>query len=564
MVLGDSVRQTGRYSMNNKKITSGLKGLDTILNGGYPDASPTLLKGGPGTGKTVFSLSFAHAEMQRGGAAVIVTCDESPQRLVGYMNEFGMSGSKHLDEGRLLIRDFRPNLSETVVGEYDLSPILLRISNAIETSHAKVLVIDSLQNLLMGIGKMEPRHELLELFDWVRDQGVTTLVTMSGPETAGQNSLLEEYAVDCVIHLSQKLENNLMTRYLRVLKLRGSSHGSNNYPFSLTDTGVSLLPITATRLERDVQAVRISTGIDSIDSMLGGEGYIQGASLMISGRAGSGKTILAATIMTQVLQQGGKAIYVSFEESESELKGNLHSVDLDLAQHVDSGQLFIHCGRAIEKGLEDHLIEIIDLIEQESPDLLVLDPVSALIDMGSSKQVKMLMIRFVSYVKGLGMTLVLNELLPDFSEDFSDLAISSMVDTWFRLRQVESNGELNRLINVVKSRGTKTSNQVKEFTITDEGICVEDPYIGGGELVVGSAKAARMEQDREEAERKRYQLEELEQTLATIEASFESKQRVLAAEFEAEKRELIRRVEELKRQAEQAAERSETMKNVRG
>jgi circadian clock protein KaiC len=549
--------------MDNNKITSGLKGLDTILNGGYPLASPTLIKGGPGTGKTVFSLSFVHAQLQQGGAAVIATCDESPERLVGYMDAFAMSGTKYLDEGRLLVRDFRPNLNETVVGEYDLSPILLRISNAIETSGAKVLVLDSLQNLLMGIGKLEPRRELLELFDWVREKGVTTLVTMSGPETVGQNNLLEEYAVDCVIHLSQVIEHNLMTRYLRVLKLRGSSHGSNNYPFSLTHEGVSLLPVTATRLDKEMQVTRVSTGINRIDEMLGGEGYIQGASLMISGRAGSGKTILAATMMTQVLEQEGKAIYVSFEESESELKTNLQSVDLNLAQHVDSGQLLIHSGRAIEKGLEDHLISIIELVDRESPELLVLDPVSALMDMGSSKQVKMLMIRFISYIKGQGTSLVLTELLPDVSEDFSDLAISSLVDTWFRLRQVESNGELNRLINVVKSRGSRTSNQVKEFTIGDHGISVEDPFIGEGELVVGSAKAARMEQELEEVKRKRYELEEVEQRLATLEAAHESKQKVLDAEFKTEKQDLLRRIDELKRQAEQVENKREIMQDSR-
>jgi circadian clock protein KaiC len=549
--------------MDNNKITSGLKGLDTILNGGYPLGSPTLLKGGPGTGKTVFSLSFVHALLRQEEAAVIATCDESPRRLVGYMDDFGMSGSKHLDEGRLLVRDFRPNLSETVVGEFDLSPILLRISNAIETSGAKVLVIDSLQNMLAGIGKPEPRQELLELFDWVRDKGVTTLVTMSGPETVGQTSLLEEYAVDCVIHLSQNLENNLMTRYLRVLKLRGSSHGSNNYPFSLTNDGVSLLPVTATRLDKQMQVARVSTGIKRIDEMLGGEGYIKGASLMISGRAGSGKTILASTMMTQVLEEGGKAIYVSFEESESELKTNLQSVDLNLTQHVDSGQLLIHSGRAIEKGLEDHLISIIELVDRESPELLVLDPVSALMDMGSSKQVKMLMIRFISYIKEQGTSLVLTELLPDVSEDYSDLAISSLVDTWFRLRQVESNGELNRLINVVKSRGSRTSNQVKEFTIGDEGISVEDPYIGDGTLVVGSAKSARIEQDLEEIELKRYELEEVQQALATLEDAYNSRQKVLGAEFETEKRELVRKIDELKRQAEHVESRRRTMQDMR-
>jgi circadian clock protein KaiC len=549
--------------MSGDKVTSGLKGLDTILDGGYPAASPTLLKGGPGTGKTVFSFSFAHSRLREGESAVIMTCDESPERLVAYMDKFGMSGTEHLKSGQLVICDFRPNLSETVAGDYDLSPILLRISHAVEKSNARVLVIDSLQNLLMGLGGTEPRRELLELFDWVREKEVTTLVTISDSPDHLHSSLLEEYAVDCVIHLSQVMDRLLMTRYLRVLKLRGSSHGSNNYPFSLTESGVSLLPVTATRLGNESQTVRVSTGIPRIDGMLGGEGYLQGSSLMISGRAGSGKTIFAVTMTESVVRQGKKAIYVSFEESESDLKRNLLSIGLDLGQHTGSGRLVIHSGRSIEKGLEDHLISIIDLVEEVEPDLLVLDPVSALVDMGSAQQVKMLMIRFITNIKERGTTIVLNELLPDVSDDYSDLAISSLVDTWFRLRQVESNGELNRLINVVKSRGSKTSNQIKEFTISDKGISVEDPYIGDGELVVGSARVARMEEEREEVERKYFELKQAEETLAALQASHDSRVKGLKAEFEREKSDLSRKIEELKRQADQVEERRRTMKEVR-
>jgi circadian clock protein KaiC len=549
--------------MKNNKITSGLKGLDTILNGGYPLASPTLLKGGPGTGKTVFSLSFAHAQLQQGGSAVIATCDESPLRLVKYMDEFGMTGSQHLDAGRLQILDFRPNLNETIVGEYDLSPILLRISHAMENCGAKILLIDSLQNLLLGLGGSDLRQEILELFDWVRDKGVTALVTMSDTQDDHQLSLLEEYAVDCVIHLSQNIDTLLMTRYLRVIKLRGSSHGCNSFPFSLTDHGVSLLPITATRLSNEINQERFSTGIPRIDFMLGGEGYFKGASLMISGRSGCGKTILASTLLNRVLQQGGKAIFVSFEESDSDLKRNLQSIGIDLTAFCDSGQLIIHTGRAIEMGLEDHLITIIDLVTHKKPDLLVLDPVSALTDMGSSRQVKMLMIRFIPYIKGLGTTLVLTELLPDASEDFSNLAISSLVDTWIRLRQLESNGEFNRLINIVKSRGSKTSSQIKEFSIGDNGITLEDPYIGDGKLVVGSAKISRIEQELEEVNRKRYELEQVEQTLANLQSAYDSKQNIMNAEYELEKRELLRKIEELKRQADQISQQREIMRDIR-
>ncbi|PVV27147.1 MAG: hypothetical protein B6D79_03915, partial [gamma proteobacterium symbiont of Ctena orbiculata] len=289
----------------------------------------------------------------------------------------------------------------------------------------------------------------------------------------------------------------------------------------------------------------------------------KGASLMISGRSGSGKTIFANTMAHQVLQQGAKAIYVTFEESESDMIRNLQSVGIDLTEYCDSGQLVIHSGRAIEMGLEDHLITIIDLVDKTSPELLVLDPVSALIDMGSSQMVKMLMIRFISYIRELGSSLLLTELLPDASDDYSELAISSLVDTWFRLRQVESNGELNRLINVVKSRGSKTSNQVKEFTIGEKGIVIEDPYIGEGNLVVGSAKMSRVKQDQEEAERKRFELEQVEQALSRLQTAYESKQRVLGAEVESEKQELMRRLDELKRQAGQVTGLRASMQEMR-
>jgi circadian clock protein KaiC len=264
-----------------------------------------------------------------------------------------------------------------------------------------------------------------------------------------------------------------------------------------------------------------------------------------------------------VLVRGEKAIYVSFEESDSDLKRNLESVGVALSSYSDTGQLVFHNGRAIEMGLEDHLITIIDLVEKEAPELLVLDPVSALIDMGSSRMVKMLLIRFISHIKEMGSTLVLTELLPDKSEDYSDLAISSLVDSWFRLRQVESNGELNRMINIVKSRGSKTSNQVKEFTIGDGGIIVEDPYIGEGEVVVGSARITRIQQEQEEVNRKRYELKQIEQSLSTLQTTYLSKQKILEADFESQKQELLRNIDELKRQASQVMDQRSEMQKLR-
>ncbi|MFC1350624.1 MAG: hypothetical protein G8D60_14890 [gamma proteobacterium symbiont of Phacoides pectinatus] len=507
------------------KVTSGLKGLDTILNGGYPAASPTLLKGASGTGKTVFSLGFVHARLCRGEAAVIATCDEAPRRLVGYMDSFGMSGSEHLDAGRLVICDFRPDLSQTVVGEYGLSPILLRIAGAIEQCGAGVLVIDSMQNLLLGLDPEHPRHELLELFDWVRDQGVTTLVTMSEGDAEG-GALFEEYAADCIIHLTQHLEHNLMTRYLRVLKLRGSSHGSNNYPFSLTGSGVSLLPITSTRLDYQASIRRVSTGVARIDEMLGGEGYLQGVSLMVSGRAGSGKTILATTMMNQVLEQGGQGV--------------VHLVR-GVAGGADAQPAFGGARPATPSGVG-----------------AANDPLRTRHRNGAGGAFDLHHGADRAGVSpGAGPR-------PRLGADGHGLfAPGKDADDPLHLPHQGPGGDPGAERVVVKARGSRTSCQVKEFTITDSGIRIEDPYIGEGALVVGSAKYARIEQEREEAERKRYELTEVEQALAALEAEYQSRRESSDAKFEARRRALERRMDELRRQADQTGSVRDGMRDWR-
>ena len=549
--------------MEQHRIPSGIRGLDSILGGGYPVACPTLLKGGPGVGKTLFSLAFANNQLLAGEAVVIVTCDESPDRLNTYMDVFERTNTNNFDQNKLTILDFRPTFSETVEGEFHLSPILARISNAVEETKARVLIIDSLQNMLMNLGVQALGKALLELFLWVREQGITTLITVGvGPEDKRDN-VLEEYAVDCVIHLSQNIEDHLMTRYLRVVKMRGAAHGTNEFPFSVTQNGISILPITATRLKDTDYTARVSTGVEGIDIMLGGKGYQRSSAVMLSGRSGSGKTIFAATMAKAVLERGQKVVFISFEESREALVLNLGSVGLNLSESIEVGNLLIHGTRAVEMGLEDHLISIIDLIDRESPELLILDPISALSDLGTSRQVKMLLVRFVSHVKDMGISFMFTELLPDASEDYSSLAISSLADTWIRVRQVEDNGELNRLVNVVKSRGTKTSNQVKEFTITGQGIVIEEPYIGEGGMVVGAAKAARITAEVEKEKHKAIELEHAEQALAALQDTHNAKLKAGETDFILTKRELTRKIEELKRQSKNVSSQRDNMRVLR-
>lgn len=543
------------------KVSTGLKGLDQILDGGYPGAVPTLLKGSPGTGKTLFSLSFINQRLLLGESVVLLTCDESPERLRLHMAELGFLVQ---DPGeRLSILDFRPDVYETLVGAFDLAPILLRIANAIERSGARSLVIDSLQNLLLGLAIKMPDRELLKIFDWLRAQGVTTLVTAAKSADERHKDVLEEYAVDCVIHLQQRVADHLMTRYLRVVKLRGSPHGTNEYPFSFHKNGISILPITASRLQGHEGSSRLSSGLQTLDQMLGGEGYWQGSVLMISGRSGSGKSILAASLMHAALDQGLRGVYVTFEESEQDFIRNLGSVGLDLTAAIATQQLQLHAVRPVEKGMEEHLIGILDLLERVRPQILALDPISSLVEMGSAQQVKMLLIRFVSHIKSMGVTLLVTELLPDGSRDYSELAISSLTDSWIRLRQVENNGELNRLINVVKSRGNASSNQVKEFLITGQGIHIEEPYVGEGMLLVGTAKAGQMQLDQEMIARRGYELERLRRLLDDLEQSLAAKQQLLLTEFDSERDRLGREMTELQRQLETLETRQSQLKRMR-
>ncbi|MET0064078.1 MAG: circadian clock protein KaiC [Candidatus Thiodiazotropha endolucinida] len=552
-------------TMTIKRILTGIHGLDGVLEGGYPTGNTTLLKGGPGTGKTVFCLCLAHSQLSAGESAIIATCEEAPERLVEYMDAFGFDGTAALASGRLTLIDLRPSLAEDeVVGAYELSAVLLRISHALEQTKAKVLCVDSLQSMLLGFNRGEPRVELLRLFDWVRESGITTLVTASLTMGTTHLDLLEEYTADCVIYLDQRIEDLLMTRYLRIVKLRGARHGTNEYPFSLTGTGVSLLPITTTRMMEDIRTGRISTGIEDIDALIGGTGYSTGSTVMFSGRSGTGKTVFVASLAAAAARQGHRVHLISFEESADGLVNNLKSAGIDFGSHLESGSFRIEARRAVEMGMEDHLISIINTVEREEPDLLVLDPVSSLADMGTPRQIKMLLIRFLSHIQNLGVTLLLTELLPDAAGDQSQLEVSSLADTWFRLRQVESNGEFNRMLYVVKSRGAATSNQIKEFVITDDGIRIEEPYIGDGTIEFGTTKRQRIEQDQDTLAANQFDMEQAKEALASLELSYESRLKALESEFNSNKNELKRKLAELERRASEVSARREIIEKLRG
>ncbi|MDP3269260.1 MAG: circadian clock protein KaiC, partial [Legionella sp.] len=524
---------------------------------------PTLIKGGPGTGKTIFTLFFIHAQIQNGSSVIIVSCDEAPANLISYMDYFGLSGTEFKKSGKLTILDFRPQINEEVSGAYELDMLLFRIIQAKNKINAQALVVDSIQDLLLGLHECNKEIELLKLFSWSRSQKMTFLSTIAESTNLLKAELLEEYAVDCVIKLKQHLNNNLMTRYLRVVKLRGASYGTNEYPFTILAQGVSILPITDTRLNTPISKKYISTGIKQLDLMLDNKGYQEGSSVMFTGRSGTAKTIFAATLSDAAIKKGKKVLYVSFEESPDALMHHLLSVDIDFERHVKNKKLIINSRRTIEMGLEEHIISIVDLVEKNGCDIIVLDPISAFIDMGSLIEIKLLLIRFISYMKAKGHTQIFTELIPDFSGEFSNLSLSSMTDTWIRLRQVENNGEYNRLISVVKSRGTKTSNQIKEFLITHKGIFLEDPYIGDNKMLFGSAKYSQILKDEELADTALIQIAYLEEKLKLIEEEFHAQQKMAQARYTTQKQHLAFEKSEIISHGEKFIKQSVSNKRLR-
>ncbi len=545
-----------------KRISTGIQGLDTILNGGYADSSLILLKGEPGTGKTIFGLSFAHAVLAAGEGVVVATCDEHPDSLVAYLDSMNMEGSKYAAEGRLQFLDFRPYLEETVVGEYDLAILQLRIKKAIESAGSNRLVIDSLENLHLAMKGNTFRPEMMSLFQWIRDTEITALITAGEHHESGAIHAFEDYAVDCVIQLKQHLESRLMTRYLRVIKQRGSAHGTNEYPFILTNRGASLIPVTDANLTAKVSDTRIGTGLEKLDQMLGGSGYYRGTTLMISGSAGTGKSILAATLLSESLRQGLPALYLALEESPDEVIRNIRSVNVDLSPYVDSGLLLMKSTRPAEMGLENHLIQIAQLAQDAGAKLVVIDPISAFSDMGSPLEVKMMLMRFTNHMKNQRITLLFTDLTSTKAET-SDLYVSSLVDTWILLRQIERNGELNRLLYLVKGRGLATSNQVKEFCLTNHGVKIEDPYIGPGGMVVGTEKVTREQEDTAQEKLWIGELQKMQTEMKVIEQTYQEKLTKIQALRQKDEYELSIEIERLQERIQQAVHHRAIRKELR-
>ncbi len=477
------------------KCPTGIQGLDEITDGGLPKGRPSLICGSAGCGKTLFGMEFlVKGITQYGESGVFIAFEESIEELVQNVTSLGWDLPQFIAANQLEIDCLYINPSEIQeTGEYDLEGLFIRLGMAIDRVSAKRIVLDTIEVLLGGLSNTTiVRAELRRLFRWLKDKGVTAIITGERGEHSLTRQGLEEYVSDCVIRLDQRVHDELSTRRLQIVKYRGSHHGSNEYPFLIDQNGISILPLSSIGLNHPVSEERISSGIPRLDTMLGGLGYFQGSSILITGMAGTGKSTIAAHFAAATCQRGERCLYFAFEESPHQILRNMRSVNLDLFTYQQSGLLEIQALRPTTYSLELHLVHIHRWVLLFQPTTIIFDPMSNLILTGTLLQARSFFMRLIDYLKSRQITVLMTNLVRDGSPlEHTEIGISSLMDTWLDVRAVEGNGERNRLLQVVKSRGMGHSNQMREFQLTDAGIELFDVYLGQNQVLTGTARVAQ-------------------------------------------------------------------------
>jgi circadian clock protein KaiC len=456
------------------KSPTGIPGMDEITSGGLPAGRPTLICGAAGCGKTLFAMEFlVNGAIQYGEPGVFVAFEENAEELTQNVASLGFDLSDLEKKNKLILDHIQIDRSEIAeTGEYDLEGLFIRLGYAIDKIGAKRVVLDTIEVLFGAL----PNHtivraELQRLFRWLKNKGVTAVITAERGEGTMTRFGIEEYVADCVILLDHRVTEQISTRRLRIVKYRGSLHGTSEYPFLISKNGISVLPITSLSLDYRVSNKRVSTGIKEIDNMLDGKGFYRGSSVLLSGTAGTGKSSLMATFVDAACSRGERCLYFSFEESTSQILRNMRSIGIDLAPHVKKGLLEFHVARPTLYGLEMHLVTMYELINEHNPDIVILDPITDFFAVGSQSEVKATITRIIDFLKSKQITgFFTSYTSEEEGVDQSIVGVSSLIDAWISLRNLEINGERHRGLFILKSRGMPHSNQIRSFHLTDEGI----------------------------------------------------------------------------------------------
>lgn len=483
------------------KIPTGIDGFDDITLGGLPAGRPTLLCGSAGCGKTLFAMTFlVHGARQYDEPGVFMSFEERADELATNVASLGYDVDALVAARRLAIDVVHIERSEIEEsGEYDLEGLFVRLGYAVDSIGAKRVVLDTLEALFAGLSDSAIlRSELRRLFAWLKDKGVTAIITAERGEGQLTRYGIEEYVSDCVVLLDNRVVDQVTTRRLRIVKYRGSAHGTNEFPFLIDEQGISVLPITSAVLDHRVSDEVVSSGIAGVDAMLGRGGYYRGSSVLVSGLAGTGKSTFSASFIDAACRRGERSLFVALEESPAQIIRNMRSVGIDLQRHVDAGILRFDSARPSLYGFEMHLTRIGRDIERFAPSTVVVDPISAF--RGPASEVHATLLRLADLCKSRGITAMFITLsVAGIPMNETERGISSLMDTWISLDDAEDNGERNRLLFLLKARGMKHSNQVREFRMTDHGIELVDAFIGPSGVLTGSARLAQEARDKLEA-----------------------------------------------------------------
>ncbi len=485
------------------KCPTGIHGLDEITAGGLPRGRPTLVCGGAGCGKTLFATEFlVRGAVEFREPGVFMCFEETTEELEANVASLGFDLAGLIRRKKILVDHVHIERSEIhETGEYDLEGLFVRLNYAINSIGAKRVVLDTLEALFGGLpNEGILRSELRRLFRWIKDKGITAVITAERGHGQLTRHGLEEYVSDCVILLDHRVNDQIATRHLRVVKYRGATHGTNEFPFLIGEEGISVLPITSLGLNHKVSNERISTGIPRLDAMLGGRGFFRGSSILLTGTPGTGKTITAACFAEAAARRGERVLFFSFEESPNQIVRNMYSIGLRLEPLLKSGLLRFHAARPTVYGLEMHLATMFREIATFRPRVVIMDPITSLMAAGTDFETKGMVTRLIDYLKESQVTSLFTSLTHGgHALQQSEIAMSSLMDSWLLLEDFQGNGERNRVLYVIKARGMAHSNQVREFLISSRGIDLVDAYIGPNGVLTGASRLAQAAREKSEA-----------------------------------------------------------------
>jgi circadian clock protein KaiC len=537
-----------------QKERTGIPGFDEITGGGLPAGRPTLICGSAGAGKTLFAMEFlVRGALLYDEPGVFMSFEESDLELTTNVASLGFDLNQLIADKKLLL-DYvfieRSEIEET--GEYDLEALFLRLGYAIDAIGAKRVVLDTLEALFSALpNEAIIRAELRRLFRWLKEKGVAAVITCERGDGTLTRYGLEEYVADCVILLDHRVQNQISTRRMRIVKYRGTSHGTNEYPFFIDERGFSVLPITALGLLHKAPTEFISTGIPRLDTMLDGRGFYKGSSILVSGTAGTGKSTLAAHFVEAACRRGERALFFAFEESQDQIIRNMRAVGIELEKFVKKGLLKFHNARPSSWGLEIHLAMIHKAIDEFNPDVVIVDPITNFLAVGDAFDTKSMLTRLIDFLKMKQITAMFSSLTSARNEiEDSEVGVSSLMDAWLLVKGIESNGERNRGLYILKARGIAHSNQIRA-------------YVGTEGVLMGSARSSQLARERAAEIERQHATARKEQDLRRKQELYEAQLVALKGQYESERDAILRELEDEQKRLSIAADQRLEMARLR-